>query len=504
MFILTEQCTVGRLNHFDDKQNWKFAGHCRRLTKDVNPEPIKRKYKNEWIGWVFTIRGLVFAVILLTGALIATHRAEDMRNHAEIQKRLDAIRANRQPLTVQDLAKLYPDPPPGQDASALLKPALAMLSIPDDSTNLLYFGLELPRFDPLDRLAMAEGQRLLERNQPALALIPWSKLEHAWVGSGFTNGFTNLNQAPLSKMIRLVKLLCLSAVLEVELQHPHEAMESLRHAAIIGNTLKNDKPIHFMCKAAAQSLISLALERAMNRANLADADLASFPEFLTLTNIGATKELVIINERPLALFVASLLESGTSQLTTGVVSPVRWLTRAYEGALLYQEQDLLNYLDWNDHCRAALHLPMSNAIPILQNIEELQDNALKSRHKFLYAFEKDRPSFLTMEEPRITAFLFPELTAVAHVRLALAAVAVERWRSAHDGNVPDSLEELAPEFLAVVPADPFNGRLLRYEKLAKGYAIHSTGKYTINEGGKERPGTNAEFSHHEITFTVKR
>lgn len=443
-------------------------------------------------------------VALLLGVLIAKERAEHQRNLVEIQKRLDAIRAAGQPLTAEDLAKLYPDPPPEQDAALLLKPALALLSIPDESTNLLFFDLNLPRSAPLDPAVLAEGQKWLDQNQAAFALIPWSQLEHAWVGSGFTNGPTNISPGPLSKMNRLCRFLCAGAVLEAERQRPQEAMGSLRQAAMVANTLKNDLPIHFLFKATAEIYISAALQRIMNRVNLADADLASLPSFLTLTYIGATKESVLINQRPEALAFAEYMRSNKSQLTKGGLSPVGRLFRSYEGELLYRESDLLHYLVWNDTCIAGLDSPMSNAIPVLRNLEDQQEILVENRHVLLDVFKKERFSLLTMQEPKITVFLLPELKAVAHVRLAVAALAVERWRLAHGGQVPGSLAELVPGFLSVIPNDPFDDRPLRYKKQAKGYVIYSIGEDLTDDGGREQPADTTNTDHYDITFTVDK
>ena len=46
----------------------------------------------------------------------------------------------------------------------------------------------------------------------------------------------------------------------------------------------------------------------------------------------------------------------------------------------------------------------------------------------------------------------------ATLRTALAAVAIERWRISHNGNIPESLDQLVPSFLPSVPLDPFTGR----------------------------------------------
>ncbi len=463
-----------------------------------------RRHRSEWLGWLLAVLGFLFVVALLTGVWIARQRAEHQRNLAELQKRLEAIRAAGQPITAQDLAKLYPDPPPEKDASLLLKPALDILSIPDESTNLLFFGLNLPRSTPLDQSVVAEGQQCLDRNQAAFDLIPWSKLQGAWVGSGFANGLTNITPGPLTKMGNLGRLLLLSAVLQAERQHPPEAMQSLHRAAIVANTMRNDLPIHFLVKSSLETYLSVALERVLNRAELADADLASFPKFLTVTNIGATRESVLINQRPETLAFADYMRSNTSQLTKGVISPVRRVFRFYEGELLYQEADLLHYLKWNDSCQRALELPMSNAIPVLRNMEDQQGKLAKNRHVFLDVFKNERFSLLSVSELQITCFLLPELKGVAHAQMAVAASAVERWRLAHGGQVPGSLAELVPNFLPVLPADPFDGQPLRYKNLAKGYVIYSIGEDLTDDGGKEPPADAAKADHYDITFTVDK
>ena len=471
----------------------------------MNAETQEIKRNSTGKPWILVIVGFFLTIALLIGVVFAKLRAENRRDHAEVQKRLDAIRAAGLPMSAQDLAKLYPDPPPELDARLLLKPALAMLSDPQDPTNLLFFDLALPRFAPLDESAVAEGQLWLERNQAAFGLIPWSKLEGAWFGVGFTNDLLNLTQAPLHKMNCIAKLLCLRAVLEAERQNPREAMRSLQQAAMVANTLKNDLPIHFLVKDNVQTCVSRALERIISRVNLSDADLASFSGFLTITNIGATKESVIINERPLALLIANFLQSGASQLTNGVLSPGRRLIRTFRSALLYHDADLLHYLKWSDSCLAALELPMTNAIPLLRKMEEKRQNDLKNKHvSYLDAFKKDRISLLTAQELQVTRFLLPELRAVAHVRLAIAAMTVERWRHAHGGRVPDSLAEQTPDFQPVIPTDPFDGQPLHYKKLATGYVLYSIGEDLTDDGGKEETSDGTGGHRYDITFTVNK
>jgi hypothetical protein len=76
---------------------------------------------------------------------------------------------------------------------------------------------------------------------------------------------------------------------------------------------------------------------------------------------------------------------------------------------------------------------------------------------------------------------------IARLRTARAGLSVESYRSEH-GELPDSIPST---FL-----DPFDGRPLRYKKLAKGYVV-----YSIGEDGKDDGGDKKK---KDITFIVER
>jgi hypothetical protein len=65
--------------------------------------------------------GLIALGICIGAAVLHSH-AEKQRAWAEIEKRLDAIRAASEPVTVGDLAKLYPDPPPDRTQDSCWPP----------------------------------------------------------------------------------------------------------------------------------------------------------------------------------------------------------------------------------------------------------------------------------------------------------------------------------------------------------------------------------------------
>jgi hypothetical protein len=58
-------------------------------------------------------------------------------------------------------------------------------------------------------------------------------------------------------------------------------------------------------------------------------------------------------------------------------------------------------------------------------------------------------------------------------RVAIATLAVERYRRSHAEALPLSLDALVPQYLAAVTVDPFSGAPLVYKPSASGYVLYS-------------------------------
>jgi len=71
----------------------------------------------------------------------------------------------------------------------------------------------------------------------------------------------------------------------------------------------------------------------------------------------------------------------------------------------------------------------------------------------------------------------------ASVDLARGAIALERYRLAH-GEFPESLDALAPQFIAQVPHDIFGGQPLHYRRTDDGqFVLYSVGPNEKDDGG---------------------
>ena len=104
--------------------------------------------------------------------------------------------------------------------------------------------------------------------------------------------------------------------------------------------------------------------------------------------------------------------------------------------------------------------------------------------------------------PSLADALELELQQIALVRLASAAVAVERHRSQHN-SLPACPEELVPDILSEVPIDPFSGMTIHYRVGDAGYVLWSVGPDGTDNHGTP-PEEDVARPGEDITFVVQR
>jgi hypothetical protein len=106
----------------------------------------------------------------------------------------------------------------------------------------------------------------------------------------------------------------------------------------------------------------------------------------------------------------------------------------------------------------------------------------------------------------LTAYFMPalglavEAAARAEARRGTARVGLALYAyRARNGRFPDKLDELAPDFMAAVPCDPFDSQPLKFKRTAQGAVVYSIGPDMTDNGG-------APFDRNtktgDITFTV--
>ncbi|MBW3597625.1 MAG: hypothetical protein KY475_10155 [Planctomycetes bacterium] len=101
--------------------------------------------------------------------------------------------------------------------------------------------------------------------------------------------------------------------------------------------------------------------------------------------------------------------------------------------------------------------------------------------------------------PAMDAQFSPAYLAEARTRVAAVALAAERFRLAYD-RFPETLEELAPDFVEAVPLDPFDAEPLRYRTVGHFCVVYSVGEDCVDDGGREVNGQ----AHPDVALMVSR
>jgi hypothetical protein len=84
--------------------------------------------------------------------------------------------------------------------------------------------------------------------------------------------------------------------------------------------------------------------------------------------------------------------------------------------------------------------------------------------------------------PAVDRVVTTQLRCQARLRCAQTGLAAERYRQ-NQGQWPDSLDALVPEYLSRIPVDPFDGQPVRLRRTPDGVAIYSVGPDRKDDGG---------------------
>jgi hypothetical protein len=344
-------------------------------------------------------------------------------------------------------------------------------------------------------------------NEPALVLIhSASNLLKARYPIDYTEG-PLLRLPHLEGMRRVPRLLQCEALVRVEAGDSAGAADSVLTLFNLSRSLESEPVL--MSQLVRRSQLSMncdSLERVLCRASLPEEMLAKIQR--ELVSAEATNGLVIalIGERALGMELIRL---------------------AHE-----DPRRMIEVINKNQNPEDRTPIPIANPGRGWQSIgvfERDRDFYLRAMETNLLIFSALPPAtFASSNDLRaiseeasrgyyiLSRLFLPSMSSEARrdavaragLRNATAAVAIERWRLAHDGAIPDSLEALVPSLLPTIPQDPFDGQRLRFKKLSKGYVIYSIGPDFKDDGGKVRPPglseSRSSTNRFDITFSVER
>lgn len=92
-------------------------------------------------------------------------------------------------------------------------------------------------------------------------------------------------------------------------------------------------------------------------------------------------------------------------------------------------------------------------------------------------------------------------TARAHDRMLALTHGIERYRLVQ-GALPERVDELSPMVMGVIPADPFDGMPVRFQRRDGGYLVYCVGINLADDGGATYAKRRQQFEKGDLVMGV--
>jgi len=437
----------------------------------------------------FSPRALVIAGIVLTLLLAAIVALVVPKEPSATRRALEAkfaeLRSNGVPVTGEEIGRALPDPPPERDARFLLAEAFRF-SPGRVTRNVPVLSADMPRRGaPILDATMQDMEAFLADSDRLLAAIP-DDLTRVRFSVGWTNGFTNLLPSVFIDVRSLQQRLAIKALYESGRGDGPRAAKSLARGFDVGAIVRDNSLVDVMVRVASAGLICDAAEQALNRVQFSAEDLQRIDAQVKPEVIDDFSPTFIV-ERHLGTLTFNHMREKTRGLRGMFINLIQRFKRPNKPA--YHDEDYLLFLNFNEE-QVKLH-----SRPLLERVrgyEQLTTNYLSNASSLT----------ATMVMPSWSKAMRTAGETKGRLVALKAALAIERFRLANGGALPENLSELTPGYCPVAPRDPFDEKPLRYKKLPRGYVVYSIGADGVDNGGAERKRQN--ISDYDVTITVER
>lgn len=389
------------------------------------------------------------------------------------------------PNTLAELNAWYVEPPAGQNGAPLFLKAFDGLQVSAadrNSQDLPLIGKgTLPALGaPLTTRSKAAIRAFLQRNQ-ITGVREAGKLDKTRYPIDLNQGYAT----PLphvAKVKRAAQLSALHALLLTDSKQPQAAVDFLLDSLSVAQSLKSEPLlISQLVRASCLTLLRETLEHIINLAALQPHDLARLEAALAKAeedeSAGMSFTSAGVGERANVLAalgmspdkLATLLRNRSGSRTEDDAPSAQ-----NPGASL--QADALKKLTRNLAAQRAFAEETFNRTLALRRLPlpaRLEADACFTAR--LAEAKAKGFQLCLMLMPSLGRMTVREAGVLAELRLAQTAIALERYRAAHDNRYPSALGELTPSFLPIIPQDPFNVEPLRYQRAGDGYELQSVG-----------------------------
>lgn len=410
--------------------------------------------------------------------------------NARLAVRMKAIAAAGDPASLAELAKRYPDPPPGRNAAELYNAAFEKMDAIENQAERLAGPLpivgdgQLPDVaDALPPAMLARIRRYLAAQAEVLPLLhKAAEREGCKFSLDFDKGMGML-LPHLAKLRQAARLLALEAIERTESGKADDAADSLFACLRAGEALRQEPIlVSTLVRIAITTTAANQAERWASRAKPTPAALARLQAAFAAAADARMIDNAMVGERCFGIdaYQTHVLAADRRKMLAalGEGDPpfplaVNLIPRAYF------KMDMCHYLDIMNHYVASARKPYPENFLAGARISRQQLDAKIPRH---YVVAR-------VILPALAGVFTAGQQHMARCESARTALAALRYRAKH-GRLPAALADMVPEFIPAVPPDPFDGQPIRYRAEAAGLTVYSVGENLKDDAGatEQPPG----------------
>ncbi len=428
------------------------------------------------------LKRIVIGLVVIATVLVAAYWGYYFHVNRLLQTELDAIAARGEPVTLADLAK--PPIPDDQNAAVLYRKAVQTEFFVSDDPEIKYLrdvfngmvfdmGLDPVESEDIEAVLLESSEALeLVRQAKGLGGFDW--------GPEWAITPSEINLEPMGNMNRLARLLLLAARQAQKNGDAAAACDYLHDSLVLGQAVSSEPyTITYLygngifyklfeavedisyeldlsdptAKKAARQLISALMDESLHLEHFTNAAIGE-----RCFNIGSY-ELVRQGRYPWELQSKGLSLFVAERLPDAIVTSDQLSMLESMGALVKATME-------------ATYPAAMRKIP-----PELQRKSIFGVFWNLCDFSYDL----------FNAFIGGHYERLASRRMAATALAIRLYELDHIRR-PETLEKLVPDYLQVVPQDPFfdGARHIGYSPDAELPVLYSVGYNGIDDGGLDQ------------------
>lgn len=437
--------------------------------------------------WIILI---VIAVLLIGWCFLARLHA-----YNEFNRRVNALSAQGFPVSLANLEKANALPQGVKNAANVYIEAFALYQEPNEVEKKLlplrgdYWNTG--RVLPLPQGSLGAIKKSLEANQKTLELLDKAaEIEHCFFPRNRDDNW--LKNEYLSQIKDSVKLLCERNLYLAQTNQTGMLLNSFLTLSKLSDI--QDQQVSLIDLLVAISNKWRATENIrdiLNRVKFSEIQLALLQQRFAQLQKPEMLYHTLVNERAgtIEFFNIPVYKRDNSkdklEIFLNVLYHVLGLEKQESSRILDCLEQYINASQW---------LPHERSCAFKQIDTEVRESL------YLYFGYYDNSCYASICNV--------DLRILGSLRCAETALAIERYRLQYQ-SLPQSLEQLVPEFMAQLPREPFDNEVLRYIRHDVGYTVYTIGEDGIDNGGfsqdqmKEKTG-ESKPTEFDWPFTVKR